>query len=86
MTIYYNLAYNILMLNIKENKKMKHKMSTDEAYRKLFINAYEMFLNKVAKAHNISLQKLINMSNNDDEIRQELEAKFSQMIKAGVAQ
>ena len=67
------------------NKKGENKMKTEQAYRKLFVTAYEMFLNKVAKAHNISLQKLINMSNNDDEIREELEAKFSKMIKEGVA-
>ena len=72
------MTYYIHMVN----KKGENKMTNDQAYSTLFEGFYEMFLNKVAKAHNISLQKLIDMSNNDDEIRQELEAKFSRLMKA----
>jgi hypothetical protein len=54
------------MLNKLKENKMK----------KLFKNTYKTFLGKVAEAHNIDLNKLIEMSNADDELRKELEQKF----------
>jgi hypothetical protein len=47
----------------------------------LFKNTFKVFMQKLADENNISLDELVRLSNNDAQLRNEIEQKFLLAIK-----
>ena len=62
------------------NKEIK----IENIYRKLFVSSFKTYIEKVAKAHECSVEKIVKISNSSPEIRKELEDNFLKIISNGV--
>ena len=66
------------MVNKKGENKMKNQeMKMQEMFKRTFVT----FLQRVAEVNNVKLEDLISLSNKDDEVRKDLEARFLAAVK-----